>query len=268
MSALGNAEQRFERTTPYLKQNQVEELTAEKDRLSRMLNAPPHLRNAIQDAPTQFSLLRRLTQQLEKDTALPYQGAQIDTAVRREAELRERITNGMPTYAEMRRNPPGALEKQLAWQERTSNDVEEWKNVRRRLWAGGQITENVSDGSIANIEMLRQHGGPNELSMDSAQIPIARTYSGLGGRSSVLTDEEIQLLKKLAPKLAQALPLLSADQRDEVKDALHTDVKVATENLEGVAHKELRERCRAAGLETGGAREDLVDRLKAHYGQN
>jgi hypothetical protein len=45
-------------------------------------------------------------------------------------------------------------------------------------------------------------------------------------------------------------------------------IHLDTSALDGLTHKEARERCRAAGLETGGSREDLVDRLKAHYGKN
>ncbi|KKL86602.1 hypothetical protein LCGC14_1943120, partial [marine sediment metagenome] len=40
-------------------------------------------------------------------------------AVKTEELLRESWLNGMPTQAEMRRNPPGAVDKNTSWQKRT-----------------------------------------------------------------------------------------------------------------------------------------------------
>jgi hypothetical protein len=241
----------------------------ERDRLKQTLHAPPHLRNAIQDASTMFGVLKRLEQSLERDTPREYTGADLDKAVRREKELREKIKNGMPTSEEMRRNPPGALDKHMQWEARNKADIAEWKNIRRRLMASGAVESSVSDGSVANVEMLRSSGG-HQLSMDGAQIPVTKTYYGLGGRSSTFTDEELVLLEKVAPRLKEMIALLSADQRDEVKASLQAEAVIHLDpaSLDGLTHKEARERCRAAGLETGGSREDLVDRLKAHYGKN
>lgn len=270
MQTFTKEEGRFERTAPLLKQSQIQEMSQERDRLKQTLHAPPHLRNAIQDASTMFGVLKRLETSLERDTPREYKGTDLDTAVRREKELREKITTGMPTYEEMRRNPPGALDKHMQWEARNKADIAEWKNIRRRLWASGAVESSVSDRSVANIEMLRQHGGAQQLSMDGAQIPVTKSYYGLGGRSSTFTDEELQLLEKVAPKLKEMIALLSADQRDEVKGALQAEAQIQldTSNFDGLTHKEARERCRAAGIETGGSREDLIDRLKAHYGKN
>lgn len=269
MQQFQKEEGRFERTAPLLKQNQIDEISQERDRLSQTLRAPPHLRNAIQDASTMFATLKRLEASLARDTPREYQGSDLDTAVRREKELREKIAEGMPTAAEMRRNPPGALDKHMNWEARNKQDIAEWKNIKRRLWASGAVSSAASDGSVANVEMFRPTGGP-ELSMENAQIPVARTYYGLGGRSSTLSDEEMALLEKVAPKLKDMLALLSADQRDEVKTALQAEVQVQLDPtvIGNLTHKEARERCKAAGLESGGTREDLIDRLKEHYGKN
>lgn len=268
MTALQKLEGTFERTAPYLKQSQVEEMTSEKARLASTLNAPPHLRNSIQDASAMVQTLKRLEKSLVNDTPREYTGGDLDTAVKRERELREEWLRGMPTQEEMRRNPPGALDKHMQWEARNKPKIAEWKNIRRRMWASGAVESSVSDGSVANIEMYRPKGGAGELSMDNAQIPRTVTYSGLGGRSVPFTDIELALLEQLAPKLKEKLALLTADQRDEVKAALQEDAPAAlTANIESLSHKDARERCRAVGLETGGSRDDLIDRLKAHYGK-
>jgi len=269
MQTFTKDEGRFGRTAPFLKQSQLQEMSQERDRLKQTLHAPPHLRNAIQDASTMFGVLKRLETSLERDTPREYTGTDLDKAVRREKELREKIKNGMPTSEEMRRNPPGALDKHMQWEARNKADIAEWKNIRRRLMASGAVESSVSDGSVANVEMLRSSGG-HQLSMDGAQIPVAKTYYGLGGRSSTFSDEELVLLEKVAPRLKEMIALLSADQRDEIKTSLQAEavIQLDPSSLDGLTHKEARERCRAAGLETGGSREDLVDRLKAHYGKN
>jgi hypothetical protein len=45
-------------------------------------------------------------------------------------------------------------------------------------------------------------------------------------------------------------------------------VAVSTADIDTLNHKDLRDRCRAAGIETGGSRDDLLARLKAHYEGN
>lgn len=267
---LAKEDGRFERTAPFLKENQLEEMSTEKGRLSATLNAPPHLRNAIQDAGTMYSTLKRLEKSLERDTARTYEGADLDKAVRREAELREKFLEGMPSQEEMRRNPPGALDKHMMWEQRNKADIGEWKNIRRRLWVSGALKSELSDRSVANIEMFRPRGG-RELSMDGAQIPRTRDYHNLGGRSTTFSTEELEILEKMAPRLKSMLALLSADERDEVKEVLAAGGVTPTVDInaiDGLSHKELRERCRAAGVETGGPREDLIIRLKEHYGKS
>jgi hypothetical protein len=249
----------------------MEEMQSEKDRLSSVLRAPPHLRNAIQDPATMMATLKRIERSLERDTPRAYDGPQLDAAVKREKELRDQWLQGMPTHEEMRRNPPGALDKHMQWEGRNKAKIAEWKNIMRRLWASNAVPSSVSDGSVANIEMHRPRGGAGELSMDGAQIPRTVTYSGLGGRSVPFSDEQLAFLAKFYPGIHSQLPLMSADSRDEVKTALaEVDIPTATmlADVDNLPHKELRERCRAAGLETGGSREDLAARLKDHYGKS
>lgn len=261
---------RLERTAPYLKASQIEAMKDEESRLSATLNAPPHLRRAIQDPALMAKTLRGIQKALNDDTPREYAATERDAAVKREAELREKFTADMPTQAEMRRNPPGALEKHLTWEERHEADISEWKNIRRRMRASGMLPSRLlSDGSASNIELLRPAGGPGELSMDNAQIPVARTYSNLGGRSTPLSDRELELLKLLAPDIYEKVAFLTADQRDDIKTSLAPalqEMDPAKIDWAAMSMKEARDRCRDLTLETGGTKDDLIARLKEHYG--
>lgn len=268
---LKTDEGRFERTAPYLKLSQIEDMKAEGNRLKSMLEAPRHISAQIQDRSQVYNTLKRIETSLARDTAQPYVGADLDKAVKREKEIRDAFVADMCTQAEMRRNPPGALDKHLAFEEKHGRNIGEWKNIRRRLHVSGALPSHVSERSLSNIEMFRPAGGAGEMSMDGAQIPQTKSYHGLGGRSTTFTDVELALLEQMAPKLKNMIALLSADERDEVKAALSeaqgqaaTPV-VDTKPITELNFKEARERCRALELDTGGTREDLIFRLQEYY---
>lgn len=264
MAQANTAEKgRLERTAPYLKVSQIEEMQGEKRRLSETLNAPPHLRRALQDPAQMMKTLRGIEKSLSEDSPVPYQGAEKDAAVKREKELREKFSATMPTQAEMRRNPPGALDKHIMWERDNEDDVGEWKNIRRRMLESGMLPGSMSERSASNIELYRPAGGSGELNMDNAQIPQARTFYGLGGRSTPLTDDELAVLKMLAPAIYEKVALLSAEQRDEIKAAIAESE--ATLDIDAMQMNELRDRNRALGFETGGSKDELRQRLKDHY---
>lgn len=266
MAQANTAEKgRFERTAPLLKVSQIEEMEGEKRRLSDTLNAPPHLRRALQDPALMMKTLRGIEKTLNDDAPVPYQGPELDKAVKRAAELKEMIRADMCTQAEMRRNPPGALDKHIAFEQKHEGNILEYKNIQKRLLAAGALPSAMSERSAANIEMFRPAGGSGEMNMDNAQIPVTRTFYGLGGRSTPFTDDELAVLKVLAPAIYEKVALLSADQRDEVKAAI-ADV-VLPEQIDAMKMPELRDRCRLLGMETGGSMDELKSRLKEHYGK-
>ncbi len=267
MTATNTAEKgRLERTAPYLKQSQIEDMQGEKRRLSETLNAPPHLRRAIQDPALMAKTLRNIEKSLNEDSPVAYQGPDLDKAVKRAAELKAMIQADMCTQAEMRRNPPGALDKHIAFEAKHEDNILEYKNIQKRLLAAGALPSALSERSASNIEMFRPAGGSGELNMDNAQIPQTRTFYGLGGRSTPFTDDELAVLKVLAPAIYEKVALLSADQRDEVK-AVIADVDPATLDVDAMSMQELRDRNRALGFETGGSKDELRTRLKEHYGK-
>lgn len=170
-----------ETMAPLLRPHQVEEMRDEERRLTETLQAPPHISNQVQDRPAMVRQLRRLRQQLQTQAPTEYPETEKDAAVQREAALREQFTAGMPTQAEMRRNPSGAVDKNRAWSQRNKDAILEWKNIRLRLHAGGDLPNTLADArDIANIEMFRPHAASHELTMRGEQIPGKEWYMPTG----------------------------------------------------------------------------------------
>lgn len=264
MTATNLAEKgRLERTAPLLKQSQIEDLQSERDRLSSQLNAPPHLRRAIQDPALMMKTLKGIERSLNEDAPVAYQGPELDKALKRAKELRDLIQADMCTQAEMRRNPPGALDKHIAFESKHEGNILEYKNIQKRLLAAGALPSGMSERSAANIEMFRPAGGPGEMNMDNAQIPVTRTISLGANRSSTLNEREIEIIKLLAPDIYEKLALLSSEQRDDLKAAIGD----APLDIDALKMNELQERCRALGFESGGSKDELRTRLKEHYGK-
>src|SRR3990167_9736475 len=99
---------RVERIEPYLRPDQVSALVDEKRAIEATMTAPPYISNQIQDRSAMLKHARNLDKMLDEGVPKPYAEADLDRAFRREEFLREEITHGMLTQAEMRRNPYGA----------------------------------------------------------------------------------------------------------------------------------------------------------------
>lgn len=112
---------------------------------------------------------RALESELEADSPpdqLP--GDVKDITINRERQLAEFISSGMQAEEEMRRNPAGAVARYNAWQRRTKDAINEWKNIR--------ILNNPEsdDPDLANVEILRPRmASPGQAAtfMSDAQIP-------------------------------------------------------------------------------------------------
>lgn len=198
---------RFERVEPYLQPAQVKDLVEERAAITEVLSAPPHISNAVQDRGAMRKHAQHIERSLHHDAPKPYAGEEVDKAKERESELLDRIVAGMPTQAEMRRNPPGAVDKHRNWERRHKADLMEWKNIRRRLLVGGHIDGPVDATDVSNIERYRPAGGAQELSMDNAQI-AGRAYFMPAGMPAVQNlmdpaeaDEDRRLRTELQAKL-------------------------------------------------------------------
>ncbi len=209
----GEAEGRFERTAPYLSAQQQEELGEEQRRIETMLSpkSPSYVRSQIQDRDMLNRNLRSIQRQLERDTPPPYTQGELDHAVKREQELREKLVGEMCTQEEMRRNPPGAVDKHRRFEHLHKKDVMEWKNIRRRLHASGDAS-TFDSRDVSNLEAYRPSGGPGQLSMDNAQIPGKQFYFPKGpiDVKHGLSDEEFERVQEEKRQMARRVAELEA----------------------------------------------------------
>lgn len=146
-------------------------------------------------------------------TPQPFSSSEIDAASKREVELRTvMVEDGMPTSAELRRNPPGSVQKLLGWEKRNKPRLSEWRYLRKRLAAGS------GDNNVASLEPFRPKGGSHELAMDGAQIP-GKQFSRSAVTptpGAVMTEAEAEKLQEVDPDLRGMIGTLDGEQRVKV----------------------------------------------------
>jgi hypothetical protein len=191
-----------------LRPDQIDEMEQEKAALIVKMHNP-----VIEKGPVRESL-RRLERQLETQRPRSFEGKDLDRAVAREQELREKIREGMLSHEEMRKNPSGAVDRHRAWEREKMPLITEWQNIQRCLHADNDNRE------MASIESFRPT--TSTMNMDSAQIPGKQFHLPPPGAAPVVTfnAEQLALLRTLSPQIAEQLGTLSNEQRREVKDAL------------------------------------------------
>ena len=190
-----------------LRPAQVAENTAEISRLEETIRQPH-----IQDRPTAMRQLRALQRTVNEFTPKPFEGKEKDAAAKQEQVLREAMLQGMPTKAEMRLNPPGAVGKLQRWTKANGEKIQAWKYLQLRLHAGDD------DPDVANFERFRPEGGAQELSLSGAQIE-RKAFHNLGTTGVVtLTEEEIGELGKLNPELREKVSFLDNDTRALIRE--------------------------------------------------
>ena len=141
-----------------LRPHQINEMHADKENLERQMNNPH-----IQDRGLVANQLRKLNRQLETQTPKPYSGKDLDSAVTRSEKLKAEILDGMPSQEEMRKSPPGAVDKHRTWEKKNKAKLLEWKEIQLRLNAG------TDENDVANFERFRPTS--STLSMHNAVIP-------------------------------------------------------------------------------------------------
>jgi len=161
---------RFERIAPLLRPNQVEEMLEDQRNIEATMRAPAHISGQITDRAAMRRQMQHIKAQLHENAPEPYVGDECDQAKRRLNELEAKILPSMPTQAEMRRNPSGAVDKHRGWEKRHKHDVLEWKNIRLRMHASGMLDEISDAQDVANIERLRPRSSSQELLMHGEQI--------------------------------------------------------------------------------------------------
>lgn len=267
-----------EKITPLMRPHQTEALKEEARAIEAMLNAPPHISSAIQNRGDIVRHFNTLTNDIENQTPKPYRDTEIDLARRREVELRETITQGMPTQKEMRRNPAGAVDKHLKWERENKQNILEWKNIRLRLHNGGHLNEIPEARDVANFEQYRPADASHELNMHNMQISGKDYYLPPTGSGpvAVMSDEQADVLKQVNPELFSKMAMLSNDQRAEILNMVNHYISlpeevpinpdpIQTEGIQGlnsIGPKVKKKRGAKAGLKDSEISEAEKERRK------
>ena len=149
-------------TPELMRPAQVHEVTEEIGRIERTMSGSH--RGAIQDPGAMQKQVRNLKKNLDERAPKPYEAAEIDNQVQRADILREKISEGMLSQIEMRRNPVGAVDRHIKWERANKGRIKEYKHIMLRLNAG------TDERDVANIEKFRPAGYVGGYSAD-AQIP-------------------------------------------------------------------------------------------------
>ena len=195
-------------TKPLLRPAQLSDARNELKSLEARLQSPH-----IEDKGEVAKQLRRVSKTVGDQTPIPPSSHEEEgRMVSRSRALLSDILQGMPSQEEMRKAPPGAVDKHMKWEKRNKQKILEWKNLQLRLTHG-------EDGEAANLEKHRPVG--SSLNMDNAYIPGKQFFMPeTTGQSVVFSEAQIAFLRGINPNLADMIGTMSNDQRIEVKQAI------------------------------------------------
>ena len=194
-------------TKPLLRPHQVEEAASEIKTMEAQLQNP-----GIEDKAEVHKRLNRVRKSIEAQTPrTPVDGAEEGRMVNRSNQLLAEILPGMCSMEEMRKAPPGAVDKHQKWEKRNKLKILEWKNLQLRL--------NPGESEVANLE--RHRPTASTLLMDNAFIQGKQFYIPAGVGSTVtFNDEQMAFLRAMNPEIAGMIGTLTNDQRSQVKQAI------------------------------------------------
>lgn len=152
-------------TKQLLRHHQREDMRGELDNMESMQT---HLKSA-QDKANVTKRMRRLQECLHTQSPQPLDGSAKDKLTKRAKELEERITQGMLSQEEMRKNPAGAVGRHMKWEKANKAAILEWKNIQLMR------EPNSDDPDLANFERLRPVGAQDRFRGD-AQINGVMSY--------------------------------------------------------------------------------------------
>lgn len=197
--------------TAILRPNQVSDYAHTKESLQNKLK-----NDHIQDKSAVRGQLKRAERDYDRQAPKLYLDSEVDGKLKEGEELLEKIKVGMPSGEEMRKNPPGAVNKHRTWERRNKSNIESWKEIQLRLNVG------TDDHDIANLE--RHRPTHSTLNMHGAQIEGTQYHMGDEvGKTVVLSSDELVLIKERAPDVYAKLCVLDADQRALAKQMYVTD---------------------------------------------
>jgi len=191
---------------PLLRPNQISQYEDTKATLKQKLG-----NKHVQDKGAVKSQLTRIEREFDAQRPTEFKSDEVDDAVKRRDHLQAEILQGMPSQEEMRKCPPGSINKHRIHEKKNKDNMSEWKNLQLRLHVGSD------DPDVANFEKYRPT--KSSLNMDNAAIPGTNYFLPTSeGQSVVFSDDDIKLLRERAPSdVFNALALLPADQRAILK---------------------------------------------------
>lgn len=195
-------------TKPLLRPAQLADAKNELKSLEARLNSPH-----IEDKGEVARQLRRVSKTVAEQTPVPPASAEEEGKMTsRSEQLLSEILQGMPSQEEMRKAPPGAVDKHMRWERANKQKILEWKNLQLRLTHG-------EDAEAANLEKHRPVG--STLNMDNAFIPGKQFFMPATiGPAVVFSDAQIAYLRSLNPALADMIGTMSNEQRAQVKQVV------------------------------------------------
>jgi hypothetical protein len=197
-------------TKPLLRPAQVEEAKNEIRAAEAKLDS-----KYIEDKGTVRKQLQRMRVTLESQLPqTPANPTEEGLMVARSRTLLDQIIQGMPSQEEMRKAPPGAVDKHVAWEKRNKLAIIEWKNLQLRLKPGEQ--------EAANLERHRPTG--SSLSMDNAYIAGQQFHlpPTMNGLPAAFSEQQLAVLALIAPDIRERLATLDNAQRASVKELVQT----------------------------------------------
>lgn len=163
-------------TDNLLRPPQYEELKKEKEEIDYKLNGP--WKHLIQKPGRLMQRKKEVDKQLERSMPEPITNpVEKDHLAKVERDLREKITTGMLSQEEMRKNPAGAVDRHRRWERANKADIMTWKNARLQLHADGS-DPSTWDRDTANLEQFRPEGARERVRLD-AQIPGKMAFTGV-----------------------------------------------------------------------------------------
>jgi len=197
-------------TKPLLRPDQAQAAREEIASLEAKMTSPH-----IQDKGEVYRQLQRSKKLYEQQIPKPPANADEEgRMVARSRQLLNEILTGMPSQEEMRKAPPGAVDKHRSWEGRNKARILEWKNLQLRLRPG--------ERDAANLEKHRPTA--STLNMDNAQIQGKQFFMpATNGPAVVFSQEQIEYLKSLGFEPS----LMSNDQRSAVKDHIENGIGLA-----------------------------------------
>jgi|TARA_R110001583_G_scaffold33397_6_gene112695 hypothetical protein len=148
------------------KKNRQEEM----DTLNGNLNQPAWVNKGLPPEARKTLVNRRnhVEDDLKANSAPEIDSATRDHLYKHQKNLEARISEGMPTQEVMRRNPVGAVDKHMKWEQANKELIREWKNTCRL------VEPDNEEKDYTNVERLRKAGITQDMAasfMMDAQVP-------------------------------------------------------------------------------------------------